>query len=156
MDEIIKVGARINGLTTFNTYLVLAITKAVRSNNAFGVRNTGYKYGKIHYWPSAEAFKLVVNPDYANSLYTRNQAGQSIGTYEGVQEMPWDQIGRLLDKLREHDEFEVMTAGDYQSYLRSIAQTNVKTGEALATQNSLKLEKSARETVSDSFGDDDK
>lgn len=152
MDEVIKVGARINGLTTFNSYLVLAITKVVRGNNAFGVRNLGGNCGKIHYWPSAEAFKLVVNPDYANSLYTRDQAGHSIGTYEGVQEMPWDQIGRLLDKLREHDDFEVMSSTDYQAYLTSIGQQKVRTGEALTLKNGVKLEESVRAS-SDPYDD---
>lgn len=131
MSRTALVGQMVNGRTTHGTYFVVAKTKAIRGVNAFGVRPCGSSGGKLHYWPNAAAFNLVPTPDYAHELYERSSAGLSMGTYQGIQEMPWDQIGRLLGKLRAHGDFDVISEEDWTNFVRKHGNVNQRTGAAL-------------------------
>lgn len=86
-----------NGLTTYKTYLVVAVNENHPGYSAVGIRNMGGYY-KLHFWPSIRPFSLKKPPV---NLYRRNHAGNSNGPYDGCF-MKQDQVIALLNELREN------------------------------------------------------
>lgn len=87
-----------NGLTTDNTYLVVAVNEQHPEYNALGVRNLGGGSYKLHFWPNIRPFSLKVTP---HDLYRRDHAGLSNGPYDGCH-MNQTQLVALLNELHEN------------------------------------------------------